>query len=78
MYLPYRWFARPIIATMVLALSDSPAWVRILLLAPLAWFLGVVVSGWWPRSAREWRFFGVVAGVFTVLCVVTICVFHYA
>ena len=58
--------------------SDWPEWVRIVLLAPLAWFVGAMVSGWWPRNVREWRFFGIVTACFTVFCVVMICVFHYA
>jgi len=63
--------------SMVVPHSDWSTWLRVAVVAPLAFFVGAPVFGWWPKNTREWRLFGIVLACFTVFCVVMICAFHY-
>jgi len=63
---------------MLVSFAHWPLWLRVALLAPFAWFIGVVTAGWWPRSPRGWRWFSLTLAAFTLLCVTMICIFHRA
>lgn len=57
--------------------AGLPAWLWALVIAPIGWMGGTLVGGWWPKSARQWRIYGITLACFTVFCVLMICVFHY-
>jgi drug/metabolite transporter (DMT)-like permease len=64
--------------SMVAPYSEWPLWVRVAVLAPLALLAGAPEWGWWPRTVRQWRLFGIALACFTFFCLVMICAFHYA
>ena len=53
-----------------------PTWVRVSVIAPAALAFGAHMWGFWPRSTRQWRLYGIVLACFTVFCVVMTCAFH--
>jgi hypothetical protein len=61
---------------MIAPLSPWHMWIRVAVIAALAFPFGALVFGWWPKSTREWRWFGTVLACFTIFTVVMICVFH--
>lgn len=61
---------------MIAPLSGWPTWVRVAVIAPLAFAFSAPMFGWWPKNTREWRLFGSWLACFTLFCVVMICAFH--
>jgi hypothetical protein len=61
---------------MIAALPEWPTWVRVAVIAPLAFAFGAPVYGWWPKNARDWRLFGTLLACFTVCSVAMICALH--
>lgn len=62
---------------MTAPVSEFPTWFWVIAIAPLAWMAGTLVGGWWPKSSRQWRLYSITLAGFTLICLLTICVFHY-
>jgi hypothetical protein len=60
----------------VVMICKWPTWVRVAVIASLAFNFAAHSFGWWPKSIREWRLYGIVLACFTVFCVVMTCEFR--
>ncbi len=62
---------------MFVSFTHWPMWIQAAVVAPLALLVGAPMFGWWPKNAREWRYFGALLGCFAVFCIVVIGLLHH-
>jgi hypothetical protein len=62
---------------MIVKYADWPGWVQTLVLLPHAILLSVSAWLWWPKSGREWRKFGFVAGYLVIFYLIMHFVFAF-
>jgi hypothetical protein len=56
--------------------ADWPEWLKATVIIPHALLGFIAVWLWWPKSGKEWRKFGFVAGYLFVFYLVMHFVFH--